>query len=79
MDAHVNANRGDALSMVGIAREVAALTRNHVTILAPREEGPDIATLARVIVEAPDLCPRYAARVIQGVAIGRRRHGCSAA
>jgi hypothetical protein len=30
MDTHVNANRGDALSMVGIAREVAALTGGHV-------------------------------------------------
>jgi len=30
MEVHVNANRGDALSMVGIAREVAALTRDHV-------------------------------------------------
>ena len=44
LDTHVNANRGDALSMLGIAREVAALTDNHLTtpVVAAREEGPDI-------------------------------------
>lgn len=72
MDAHVNANRGDALSMVGMAREVAALTSTHVNhpLFEVEETGPAIDTLAQVIVEAPDLCPRYAARVIQGVTIG---------
>ena len=72
MDTHVNANRGDALSMVGMAREVAALTSNHVNhpFFEVQENGPTIDTLANVIVEAPDLCPRYAARAIQGVTIG---------
>ncbi len=72
LDTHVNANRGDALSMVGIAREVGALT--GVSVVHPAftlcENGPDVHTLAKVIVEAPDLCPRYAARVILGVKIG---------
>ena len=72
MDIKVTSNRGDALSMVGIAREVAALLHSHVAHPATcvQQSGPDIHTLARVIVEAPDLCPRYAARVIQGVTIG---------
>ncbi len=72
MDIKVTSNRGDALSMVGIAREVAALTRGHVThpAVCVTETGPDVHGLARVLVEAPDLCPRYAARVIQGVVIG---------
>jgi len=72
MDAHVNANRGDALSMVGIAREVAALTDSHVNhpVIQVSENGPDVQGLAKVIVEAPDLCPRYSARVIQGITIG---------
>lgn len=71
MDTHVNANRGDALSMVGIAREVAALTGNHVVhpVIAVQETGPDIQRLATVRVEAPDLCPRYVVRVVQGVTI----------
>lgn len=72
MDTHVNANRGDALSMVGISREVAALTGNHVIhpVISIKENGPDVHELAKVVVEAPDLCPRYAARVVRGVKIG---------
>jgi len=72
MDIKVTSNRGDALSMVGIAREVAALLHSQVAHppTCVRQTGPDIHPLARVIVEAPDLCPRYAARVIQGVKIG---------
>ena len=72
MDVHVNANRGDALSMVGIAREVAALTGGHVIhpLAQVVESGPAIDTLARVRVEASDLCPRYGARVLRGVTIG---------
>lgn len=72
MEVHVNANRGDALSLVGIAREVAALTGNHVNhpVIAVQKSGPDIHSLTRVSVEAPDLCPRYTARVVQGVKIG---------
>lgn len=72
MDVKVTSNRGDALSMVGISREVAALSDHHVSHpeVALQETGPDVNTLARVIVEAPDLCPRYSARVIQGVTIG---------
>jgi len=72
MDIKVTSNRGDALSMVGIAREVAALSRTHVIhpTTCVMEKGPDAHTLAKVIVEAPDLCPRYSARVIQGVKIG---------
>ncbi len=68
----VTSNRGDALSIVGIAREVAALTRGTVQHpdAAVAADGPDVRMLAKVIVEAPDLCPRYAARVIQGVTIG---------
>jgi phenylalanyl-tRNA synthetase beta chain len=72
MDIKVTSNRGDALSMVGIARETAALSRNRVIPppVCVTESGPDVNTLAKVIVEAPDLCPRYSARVIQGVKIG---------
>lgn len=67
----ITSNRGDALSMVGIAREVAALSRGHVSHppTCVQESGPDVHSLARVVVEAPELCPRYAARVISGVTI----------
>jgi phenylalanyl-tRNA synthetase beta chain len=72
MNLSVTSNRGDALSLVGIAREVAALTGGAVRHpdVAVAEAGPAVTDFARVIVEAPDLCPRYAARVIRGVTIG---------
>ena len=72
LDIKVTSNRGDALSLLGLAREVAALNRSRVMPppVCVTESGPDVHTLAKVIVEAPDLCPRYAARVIRGVTIG---------
>ena len=72
LDVHVNANRGDALSMLGIAREVSALSGTPLTppMIHVDEEAADVHTLARVMVDAPDLCPRYAARVICGITIG---------
>jgi phenylalanyl-tRNA synthetase beta chain len=62
-------NRGDCLSVLGLAREIAALT--GVPLHAPqprvRERGVAITEHARVTILDPDLCPRYAARVVTGV------------
>lgn len=65
-------NRPDCQSIVGIAREAAALTGGtlRIPIPAPIEEGEAASELAKVTVEATDLCPRYCARVIRGVRIG---------
>ncbi len=64
-------NRGDCLSHVGIAREVATLlarplTFPQTTIL---EEG-SVAEIASVTIEDPELCPRYTASIMRGVTIG---------
>ncbi len=68
----VTPNRPDCLSMLGIAREVAALYGKPLKAPATdlRASAGPVADLARVEVEAPDLCPRYIARVIEGVAAG---------
>lgn len=65
-------NRGDCLSILGIARELAALTGARLRLQPPNlaEDGPPVRRLARVAVEAPDLCPRYCARVVRGVRVG---------
>jgi phenylalanyl-tRNA synthetase beta chain len=65
-------NRPDCLSILGIAREVAALTGGtlHPPQISVAEEGPDISSLTSVTIEDPELCPRYVARVIEGVRIG---------
>ena len=64
-------NRPDCLSVVGVAREVAALTRSSFRFpsVAVKEGETEIATLTSVTVEAADLCLRYAARVITGVTV----------
>ncbi len=64
---NVTPNRGDVLSVLGVAREVAAITGQK---LAPPAMEPVIpATRERFAVrlEEPAACPRFAGRVIQGV------------
>jgi phenylalanyl-tRNA synthetase beta chain len=72
LEVNVTPNRPDCLSVFGIAREIAALT--GVPLQAPDtgvpETGEAIAALTTVTVDAPDLCPRYAARLITDVHIG---------
>jgi phenylalanyl-tRNA synthetase beta chain len=65
-------NRADCLSVVGVAREVAAMVGRplHLPVAELRETGPAIGTLTSVTVDEPGLCPRYAARLIRGVTVG---------
>jgi len=68
----ITPNRPDCLSMEGIARE-AAVTLNK-DFRKPEfkvlEEGDNISSYVSIEVEAPDLCPRYSARVVKDVKIG---------
>src|SRR5574337_1894171 len=72
LDLEVTPNRPDCLGMVGVAREVAAITEAllHLPDLAYQAAGPDIKDDVRVEILAPDLCPRYSASVVHGVTIG---------
>lgn len=71
LDAEITINRPDLLSHLGIAREVAALYR--ISLKSPQPKLSEIsgpaAKMARVEIEAPDLCARYTVRVIRGVKI----------
>lgn len=71
-DLEVTPNRPDLNSVIGIAREIAALTGNPLRV--PATELPagtePAASLVSVRMEAPDLCPRYTARVVKGVKVG---------
>ena len=73
-DLEVTPNRPDLNSVVGIAREIAAVTGNPVKLPAlvasDAGEGERAEALVAVRLEAPDLGPRYTARVIQGVRVG---------
>ncbi len=75
----VTPNRADCLSILGVAREVAAIYR-----LALREPGrlqgpcPEGEGCIPIIIEAPELCGRYAGAVLHGVQVApspvRTRH-----
>ena len=70
-DLDITANRPDALCMAGIARDLAAAM--HLPFAFPDTAAPAVdATLpaAGVVVEDPDLCPRFTATVLTGVRVG---------
>ncbi|MEG4044225.1 phenylalanine--tRNA ligase subunit beta [Microcoleus sp. Pol17_C1] len=72
LDLTATANRADALSMVGVAREVAALTGASLRIPAANDvaiEGKESPGLA-VEISEPQGCPIYIGTAIEGVKIG---------
>jgi len=68
----VTPNRPDCLSIIGLAREVAALTGGtvHLPDASYEEFEPSIESQVSVEITAPDLCPRYCASLITGISIG---------
>ena len=68
----VTPNRPDCLSVLGVAREVAALLGETATEpdLSYQETGGPIEDQTRVEIRDPDLCSRYAAALVHGVKIG---------
>lgn len=66
LDLDITTNRVDAMNVRGVAREVATI---YGTALKPLdtslvEAGRPAAEALRVVIEAPDLCPRFCARVL---------------
>jgi phenylalanyl-tRNA synthetase beta chain len=74
IDVEVTSNRSDCLSIVGVARELAALLNREfadVTLAPDLNEGPNSDSgLVSLGIDAPELCPHYTARVIRDVKIG---------
>lgn len=75
LDLDLTPNRSDALSMIGVAYEVAALLGRDVRLPDVSEgaavDGSRVASdVVRVEIDAADDCPHYAARVVEGVTIG---------
>lgn len=70
LDVGVTPNRPDCLSVLGVAREVAALFDRELRPPAPpplREERPGVAELVSLQVADEAVCRRYCARVVRGV------------
>lgn len=72
LDVEVPSNRPDCLSHVGIAREVSAIDKGFLRLPESKSIKSDglSADLTSVEIKDPDLCPRYAARLVRGVKIG---------
>ncbi len=60
-------NRADCLSILGVAREVSALTGAELKAPAIPSIKPSIPDMLPVTVSAPDLCGRFAGRIVRGV------------
>jgi phenylalanyl-tRNA synthetase beta chain len=69
LEINVTPNRPDCLSIMGVAREVSAITGEPLRF-PEHEVGKEAATAFRVEISDPDYCRRYAGRVIRGVSMG---------
>ena len=73
LEVNAPANRGDVLGHLGVARELAAMLRGKVVLPAHAlgelvRSGPPQIEIA---IADPDACPRYIARMIEGVKVER--------
>ena len=73
LDVDVKPNRGDALSMVGLAREVAALAGSSFRLpeaSVSEDAGQPVEDGVSVAIEDPEGCPRFTARWFEGAGSG---------
>lgn len=72
LDISITPNRADCLCVIGVAREMAALTGQKVKLphVSLTDQGDEVKQKTSVTILDPDLCPRYVARLIEGVTIG---------
>ncbi|MGD9116841.1 MAG: phenylalanine--tRNA ligase subunit beta [Dehalococcoidia bacterium] len=72
LDLDITPNRPDCLSVIGIAREIAAFSGQKVRL--PEDDYKESAEViddhVAVEISAPDLCPRYSASLVKGIKIG---------
>ena len=66
----VTTNRPDCQGVIGNAREIAALRGVELRRPAHAPAAPESDAAWKVRIDAPDLCPRYTARVVRGVTVG---------
>jgi len=70
-DFEIHSNRPDLMSIIGISREIAVITNNKLKTpeIKIKEKDEKIEKDITVKIEAEDLCPRYAGRVIKDIKI----------
>src|SRR5450432_2589214 len=71
IDVEITSNRGDCLSHIGIARELAALLNRP--LIQPKYSAAESITTAKSVtsvqIDSPQLCPHYTARILQNVKV----------
>ena len=70
LELEVNANRPDAMSIVGVARDLAAKLDLPFSIPTPKVAPPSGDRTAPIVNEATDVCGRFVGQVLTGVEIG---------
>lgn len=72
IDFDITPNRPDAMSVIGLAREAAAIFGSELVMPSFELDEGDrkVSEFVRVENESPDRCPRYTARAIDGIEIG---------
>ena len=70
-DLEITPNRPDLNSVIGIAREISAVTGNPLKLPEVKlvEAGSPVQESVAVRLEDAELCPRYVARVLRGVKV----------
>lgn len=66
-DVHITPNRGDCLSVKGLARDIAAITASPFTSVLIDKTPVLISDKMPIQLEAPELCPHYCGRIIRGI------------
>jgi len=69
-DLEVSPNRPDALSIIGVARDLAAALGEPFSVAAPKVAADPAIETASIEIRDPDLCPAFAAAVVTGVPSG---------
>ena len=71
LEVNVTPNRADCLGIVGVAREVAALTGGRLKLppVSPHTGDSSVKRVVDVKILSPRLCPRYSARVVDEIRV----------
>ncbi|MDO6564157.1 phenylalanine--tRNA ligase subunit beta [Amphritea sp. 1_MG-2023] len=67
IDVDLTPNRGDCLSIEGLAREVGVLNKAPVNYVEIESVAPSIDDTLAITLEDPESCPRYQGRVIRNI------------
>ena len=72
VDYEITPNRPDCLCMIGLAREASVTFKKPLKLHTPvvkATAGGNINDMAKIVIEEPELCPRYTARMVRNVRI----------